>query len=251
MGFPHGGSIQFLQVYRAALFWCNHHPWVPGSWGPNWYCFNYAWCNISVYVLSYFFQWWEIGIGVWTAVSIAPGTKVMSNGLLAIACNSWCGHVFNALDLKCSFIHFSCWFLLVEMEWYLVSMELMFYMDIHMGPFYLCLLMSYYVMLGLESQGETYPDPSRRFAIDINWMCRLPHTQIVVSPLNRFSCAGIKHPLRVANCLLCMYPMGSWHEVLVRISKKFLDLRSARASLSSCVREGKDVVALMAYCIHR
>ena len=81
----------------------------------------------------------------------------MSNGLPAIACNGWCGHVLNGLDLKCSFIHFSvdaCWFLLVEMGWYPVSMELMFYADIHIGPFYLRLLTSY-VMPGMENQGAT------------------------------------------------------------------------------------------------
>ena len=34
------------------------------------------------------FQWWGTGISVWTAVSIEPGMKVMSNGLPAIARNN-------------------------------------------------------------------------------------------------------------------------------------------------------------------
>ena len=50
---------------------------------------------------------------MWAAVSIAPETKVMSY-LLAIACNGWCEHVLNAFYLKCSFIHFSSWCLLVS-----------------------------------------------------------------------------------------------------------------------------------------
>ena len=69
---------------------------------------NETWCNRLLCLTSY---------GVWTVVSVALETKVVSNGLPAIACNGWCGHILNALDLKCSFIHCTSWFPLVKMGW--------------------------------------------------------------------------------------------------------------------------------------
>ena len=113
----------------------------------------------------------------------------------------------------------ACWFPFVEMGWYLVLMELMFYADICREPFYLHLLTWYYVMLEMESQGATYPDTSRQFTIDISWICCLPHTQLV-SLLNQLSRAGIKYPIRVADCY-ATYPMGSWHKVPIRYPKVF------------------------------
>ena len=53
---------------------------------------------------------------------------------------------------------------------------------------------------------------------------------------------------------LFVMPRIQWvvlHKVLIGVSKKFWDLRSARASLGSHVCEGEDTVALMAYCIRR
>ena len=72
--------------------------------------------SLSKSCFTRFFQWWGISIGVWIAVGVTPGIKVISNGLPVIVCNGWCGHVLNALASKCFFflIHCSSWCLLVS-----------------------------------------------------------------------------------------------------------------------------------------
>ena len=92
MGFPYGGGIQFLQVHRASgRAVISEHQLVGVPTGTA--SIMPSATSLSMSYFTLFFQWWGTGIDVWTAVGVAPGTEVMSNGLPAIACNGDGGNV--------------------------------------------------------------------------------------------------------------------------------------------------------------
>ena len=114
VGLSQSGSVELLLVYHmsrwAIFFWCDHHSQTPCCGHTYCYWFDNAQCHISVKVLfDPFFQWYGTGIGMWTAVGLVPGMKVMSRYLPFIVWSCWWGHVLNALALKCSNTHSFSW----------------------------------------------------------------------------------------------------------------------------------------------